>query len=289
MKLPDFFEFQPLNLIKTKMGIPQDVYGNLAVSIDPARLTKLELEKLTSQDGLDISIDDLAILSDGTLAYKDSRVILYIRDISIMGKKEIQPRFHLANCKTLRQMRENNRFERYVISTRTDGHFNLNLIQGQNINSKLSKLDICQNCLDFLTFNGFIMSWPQLKRHKIVKQFKIDNFFEQYPKSLHSRLPENTSLTAPLNIYTDDFTKISQKLRKDSGWTCQSCGSNFSVPSKKEWLHVHHINGLKHDNDRSNLAVLCIGCHAAQPNHGHMKNNPNYKEFIARHINNRSI
>ncbi|SFU45376.1 hypothetical protein SAMN05216339_102327 [Nitrosomonas eutropha] len=284
MKLPDFFEFKPLNFVKAKMGIPQDVYGDLTVSIDPARLTRQELEKLTSQDGLDISLDKLAILSDGTLAYKDSRVILYIRDVSVMGEREIQPKFHLANCRTLLQMRENNRFERYVVSIRTDGHFNLNIIQGKNISSGLYKLDVCQNCLNFLTFNGFMMSWPRQKRSEVVREFKIDDFFEQYPKSLHSRLPGNTSNNAPLNIYPENFAKISQKLRGDLGWICQSCRSDFSAPSKRKWLHVHHINGLKHDNNKSNLAVLCISCHAQQPNHEHMINNTGYRKFVARSL-----
>ncbi len=96
----------------------------------------------------------------------------------------------------------------------------------------------------------------------ILREFKIDDFFEQYPKSLHSRLPGNTSNNAPLNIYPENFAKISQKLRGDLGRICQSCRSDFSAPSKRKWLHVHHINGLKHDNNKSNLAVLCISCHA---------------------------
>jgi hypothetical protein len=50
-------------------------------------LTALELERLTSQDGLDISLDDLKVLEDGTLAYKDSRVLLYIRDVPIYGDR----------------------------------------------------------------------------------------------------------------------------------------------------------------------------------------------------------
>ncbi|WP_107818437.1 HNH endonuclease [Nitrosomonas eutropha] len=65
---------------------------------------------------------------------------------------------------------------------------------------------------------------------------------------------------------------------------CQSCRSDFSAPSKRKWLHVHHINGLKHDNNKSNLAVLCISCHAQQPNHEHMINNAGYRKFVARSL-----
>ena len=46
MKLPNFFDFEPLNTLKEKMGIPRHVYGDLTVLIDPSRLTELELENL---------------------------------------------------------------------------------------------------------------------------------------------------------------------------------------------------------------------------------------------------
>jgi len=282
MKLPDFFEFKPLNSIKAKMGIPQNVYGNLTVSIDPARLTRLELEKLASQDGLDISLDELTTLPDGTLAYKDSRVILYIRDVTIMSGRETQPRFHLANCQTLRQMRENNRFERYVVKAEMSKNFSLNIIRDKNIEPQLCQLDVCQNCLDMLTFDGFKMAWQQEERHRAVRQFEVNHFFEKYPKSLHTTHPKNTSITAPLNTYAGYFKKTSLDLRNKLGWICQHCKADFSAPSERKWLHVHHKNGLKHDNDRSNLVVLCISCHAEQPFHGHMRNSPSYKKFITR-------
>ena len=94
MNLTNFFEFEPLNTIKAKMGIPRNVYGNMTVNIDAGRLTELELEKITSANGLEISEDDLTILPDKTLAYKNSRVILYIRDVTVYGNQEISPKFH---------------------------------------------------------------------------------------------------------------------------------------------------------------------------------------------------
>jgi hypothetical protein len=65
MKLPNFYVFDPLNRLKEKMGIALETVGSLDVLIDAARLTAFELEKLASQDGLDISLDDLDVLSDG--------------------------------------------------------------------------------------------------------------------------------------------------------------------------------------------------------------------------------
>src|SRR5205823_4379859 len=117
MKLTDFRNFELLNSLKERMGIPRDVFGDLTVLVDAGGLSELELEKLTSQDGLEISIDDLRVLDDGTLAYKNSRVLLYIRDVAVYGRHQ-QPRFHVSNCSTLITMHEQRRFStRYVVST----------------------------------------------------------------------------------------------------------------------------------------------------------------------------
>ena len=137
MKLPDFFNFEPLNLIKEKMGVPRNVYGVLTVLIDPSRLTEEELKKLTSSDGIDISPDELSILPDGTLAYKNSRVLLYIRDM-----ERYEPRFHLANCSTLQEMRAKKRFDRYVVSANTDGNFKINIIEASMLRTETRKLSV---------------------------------------------------------------------------------------------------------------------------------------------------
>ncbi len=43
------------------------------------------------------------------------------------------------------------------------------------------------------------------------------------------------------------------------------------------------MNSLQYNNSTSNLKVLCIGCHAEEHNHQHMKNLPGYKEFLTKY------
>jgi 5-methylcytosine-specific restriction endonuclease McrA len=261
------------------MGLSRDAYGTLDVKVGGARLTAAELERLTSQDGLDIAREDLRVLDDGTLAYKDTRVLLYIRDVTVMGDTEPEPRYHLSNCSTLRQMREQKRFNRYVVSTRLDGIFNLNIISGQRANKKLVPLCVCQNCLGFLYFNGFRMEWGRPQRIRAVQAFSLDEFFRQYPKSLHTQTPKHDSDNAPLNTYGPDFSQVSRRVRAAVQFKCEDCEFDCSLPSLQKYLHVHHLDGDKSNDTRDNLRAICLECHADE--HPHMRRLPELQEFRA--------
>lgn len=282
MKLTDFYLFDALNVLKARMGIPRDVYGNISVLIEPGRLTPNELERLLSPDGLDIeSLDDLKVLDDGTLAYKDSRVLLYIRDITVYQDRPIEPRFHLVNCRTLQNMRARNRFERYVVATRLDGRFKINVINSGTTTTNIVNLSVCQNCLGFLAFDGFVMQSAQQVRLKIVRNFSIAKFFERFPQSLHTYRPTENSDTAPLNIYAVGQSNISIRARQAANWCCQECGIDLSDSKDRKFLHAHHRNGQKWDNSESNLKVVCLGCHSKEASHAHMKSLPTFQEFLA--------
>jgi len=280
MKLPNFYHFEPLNSLKERMGLSREALGTLDVHIDASRLTATELERLTSQDGLDIALEDLRILDDGTLAYKDSRVLLYIRDVNVMLNQVPQPRYHLANCSTLRQMRVKGRFKhRYVVSTRLDGVFNLNIIRGQTSTRRLVPLSVCQNCLDLIRFDGFRIEWSRDRRIRVVRGFSLDGFFSKYPKSLHLEAPRYNSDNAPLNNYAADFSHISDRLRAAARYRCQACNFDCSARGLRRFLHTHHIDGDKSNNSPLNLKVLCLDCHAKE--HHHMRTLPDFREFQA--------
>jgi hypothetical protein len=258
-----------------------DAPGSFSPSYRPDSLTFAELEQLAT-DGKDVSINDVVVREDGTLSYKDSRVLVYIRDLSQNGGRHWVPRFHVADCRTLQQQREQNHFGHYVVATRDDGFFQVNVIKGRKVTSKLMQLDVCQNCLDNLVFDGFSLNLPRQRRRIIVSQFTIRRFFEKFPKSLFSVRPAGVAETAPLNNYSEDFDEISKRARERRGWRCECCRRDFSRAGDRQYLHVHHKNGMKNENFDYNLQVLCLGCHSNQPQHGHLKKLEEYREFARR-------
>ncbi len=279
MKLPDFRNFEPLNRLRVAMGATE--LGNFAPSYSPDLLTIEEIDRL-SKSGIEIPLDEVRTLQDGTLAYKDSRVLLYIRDVyQYKSGEEKLPRFHVSNCRRLDEMRSEGRIGRYVVATRDDGQFGLNI--GAKGSGRLQpatrRLAVCQYCLGKLKFDGFDYTLPSNRKTAIVGKFTIGRFFELYPKSLHTVVPKHTAATAPKNEYTDDFRRISEALRREKNWLCDKCGRNFGSPNARRFLQVHHKDGQRNDNARSNLAVLCLGCHAEQPMHSHIKALPDYAEF----------
>jgi hypothetical protein len=95
MRLPDFTDDAGLIALRRLMGA--DAPGSFSPSYRPDKLT-------LATDGRDVSIDDVVVLEDDTLSYKDSRVLIYIRDITQF--QHWVPRFHIADCETLQKMKQ---------------------------------------------------------------------------------------------------------------------------------------------------------------------------------------
>lgn len=229
--------------------------------------------------GVDVDIDQVSLVGDGTLALGDVRVLLYIRDVSNYSGNSKLPKYHLTYCKTLERMHRDRRFARYVVANRDDGNFCVNLMEG-NRGSEFIKLDVCQYCLAGLTWQGFSVMLSSEERKRRVGSFSLKEFFEKYPKDIISINPPHTSENAPLNEYSPDWREISNGVKFELDYQCQKC--NLVLPdNKRRFLHVHHVNGLKYDNSRGNLKVVCVACHSDEPLHSHMKESADYLEFMA--------
>jgi hypothetical protein len=287
MTLPNFITFEPFNRLRRLMNaaLPENFASGL--TINP--LTYHDLDK--ALEGIEgVTLDDIAdveALSDGTLAYKNRRVLLYIRDRRASREYDPQqnlPKFHTANCQTLEEMRKHGHFEKYVTSARTDGKFKMMFIYGPNLEeASICELKVCRYCLDKLRYKGYnSQKDPKYRRDEIYRGFKLDEYFAAYPKNLIIALPAHTDDTAPINHYSIEFREISTRYRAENGWKCgnEDCRVDLSDHSYRKYLHTHHINAQKHDDPRENLKALCIRCHAEKPMHEHLKYSPEYREFM---------
>lgn len=279
MKLPDFTFDNDFNTLRQAIGATLSVY-KAKLNLPPPVLKKREvpppLPRL-SPIGIDISSDEIGTNPDGTLTYKGSRVTVHIRDVQEFRGTHHPPRFHVSNCRTLAEMRARGRFERYVVSDRDDGMFYIRIDSGPLRETRLS---VCQNCLDKLSWGGFSKDHEQSIRHSAVSSFSLKSFFSRYPRTPISTLPSHTPETAPINDYPTNWEQISSEMRRQLRFTCQECGLQLGE-GRKQYLHIHHVNGLKYDTNPDNLRCLCLQCHAAQPGHGHMRSLPEYASFMA--------
>ncbi|MBF0308247.1 MAG: HNH endonuclease [Magnetococcales bacterium] len=277
MKLPDFIQDDALNGLRKKMGAPLGDFSLIAEK--GFVLTCDEIIRLTTQ-GIEIPISEVKVLPDGTIAYKNSRIIIYIRDIvSFNNNNRGLPKFHIANCDTLEKMRSNDRFERYVVSTREDGLFVINVVQSNGMPiHREERLLVCQNCLTRLNWERFGFGMNKAARLDFVRRFSIAKFFERYKKTFILDTPASTDKDAPINNYPNDFYDIAERIKRVRGYCCEKCKINLI--KHQRYLHAHHKNGQKNDSRPENIAVLCVACHAEEFGHAHIKNAPYYNDFL---------
>ncbi len=165
----------------------------------PQDYVSAEEETNLSSKGLDVEEGDVRLLKDGTLAYKNRRVVLYIRqpnsayadglDIdeswraprrALGTSDDSGPRFHIANCRTLEKMRQSGRGDRYVVSIRDDGQFEM-VTAGGSVS--IRSLRVCKNCLERLDWQGFVRV-SGYDRDRRVDNFSLSEFFKAYGRTL---------------------------------------------------------------------------------------------------------
>ena len=263
MKLSDYSKQGVLNDLRLRMGA--SLVSDISLKAKKFEsLTVEELEELSS-GGLEKYFSDCNIEKDLTLSYKGKRVIVYIHDRHMYNENWALPKFHIASCWVLKDQSKKDTYnQKYVISQRDDGLFSLRLFKNGVMESVFKKLEVCQVCLSTLRWNNFNLRGDPKTKYDIFLNFKLVDFFEKYPKDILTTLPKYNSDNVPINDYPTNWQQIRKNLFKQRGYVCEgkNCGST-------ERLEVHHLNGIRSNNDNYNLTILCHQCH--QKFHSHMK------------------
>lgn len=277
MKLINFLENVGLNALRDEMGaqLKQKKLEQGWENLDDAKLSEL-----LRTGEVEIEIDDIN-LKDGAFDYKGQKVIVYIRDQFIQYHEGRGYKYHLTRCKTINDAVLKKRKSRYVISLRTDGYFRINLIDRDSqsiVRELVEEMRVCKNCLNDFDYKGYTRHPPRIKLD-IYDKFTLEEYFDSFKLGRLQKKHFRTSRSAPVNLYNENFSSVSKALRSEVNYDCEECSINLSKPGHQRFLHVHHIDGDKSNDNRTNLKALCIECHSNMPAHGSIRNTRDFKEF----------
>lgn len=277
MDLIDFNKFKKLQSLLKSMG------AELKEMEDKSswnKITDEELDKILGNEGLEVSFDDID-KTNGIFEYEGRKVVVFIRDqYASYRRSNSGYKFHLTHCSTISSAMKNNRKSRYVVSTRKDGLFAINIIKNNVVVDKnlITKLNICKNCLMSINYKGY--KYDYKNKEEIFRNFELSEYFDQFSNTEMFEAGFRDIATAPKNIYSKDFNYISNKIKSIYQYKCAECGIDLSKKSHRQYLHTHHKDADKSNNSTLNLEPLCIECHAKQPGHSSMAYQTKYQEFL---------
>lgn len=246
--------------------------GNIEVEVLQLDGTQREIIDIELEEGK--IIDDLSDIEtdNGLLSHRGDQILLYIQDHGPRVEKALidsdkANKYHVADCEKLEEMRAKNRFQRYVITNDLSGEFPVTGVDSINRKKKIAgkiRLNVCKYCLNYLNYGGYASN--RGKKDEIFQHFDLNQFFETYS----SFFPHKPRRYAGANdgFYTADWRETSRSYRNSRNFICENCG--VSLKGYESLLHVHHIDGVKTNNNRKNLKALCMDCHRKEPHHEHM-------------------
>src|SRR5699024_9337567 len=172
-------DFSGLEELARKMGSYPPI--ELPVESIPFGPVDIEIES-----GIKIDPSKYRVTGGLLSTYEGRHVVLYIKDhsyvrgnISNFDSAIENPnkgnKVHVAFCRTLEEMVNSNRFERYVACNRITGEFT---IQGPGGQSADVALHVCKNCLSLLNYQGVRDDYHL--RNKLAAKFDYKEFFKTY-------------------------------------------------------------------------------------------------------------
>ncbi len=230
----------------------------------PARGPRTIVE-MVSPEGVQVGPGGTIVTPSG------EHVVIYIKDhttkANVRSDIKERCRVHLSDCRTIRRMKADNAYERYVQTNRRDDLYDVTLEVGWNRyeDTELPLLP-CKNCLDQLGYKDFsLRSGPE----SVVESFRLAEFFDHFATKFESKPQRRGGERS--EAYSPDWRAKADAAKSKVGYRCEICNVDLSAKPVRKLLDVHHRNRVKSDNQPSNLQVLCKLCHADQPNHHHYR------------------
>lgn len=254
------FDFAPLKAFLEARGY---VVGN-----------RMAYEPFTPEDvnAADITNGTMSFTDDGIFVIgKDGRerqVFLYKKDYHL--ERYGKPRFHICKCSVIEEFISIGRFKQHYVRANSEPVPVIDLDDGR-ILKQISSLPLCGYC------------------SKIIKQANAANS-TKFVELLQSANDETQQEDVEVDLfgYTRDWEPISRAYREKHNYVCEHCGLEITDNYDRQYVHAHHKDGNKLNNQESNLQCLCLYCHAHVDDH-HFKrlttgaNRFTYEYFIKKY------
>ena len=227
--------------------------------------------QIDEETGPDYPLDRL-FSESGLLIKYGQPVFVYIRDHTVGGPfldAKGRRKIHFAVCRTLIEMSQKGRFNRYKITNRSDDQYLIDVQDGWGGRSKEETVTLypCQNCLETVGYKCFRRTLPRRTLNEIVVNFKakealdlLSQQFEIFRKQMSDVKPATQPTGYPAN-----WKKIADRIKKVRGYICEKCHVDLS--RNKRLLDAHHIDGEKQNVFPENIRVLCKICHSEEHPH----------------------
>lgn len=190
MELIDFIEFEPFNELRQKMGTDRLGYFEL---FDPAiHLTGSERSELEN-NGLLLTLEQVKVLPDKTLAIKNSRVLAYAPDENFYRSRREYPTYHVAYCEALEECRQQSPEREFLITTRiADDYRLLKIRPSGDVNVVDHGFVVCKHCLHRLRYKNYDEFRNRRRGYsqKVLGEFNLQEFYrhyQQYPLSFGAK------------------------------------------------------------------------------------------------------
>lgn len=227
------FDFAPLrNFLIEKGYVVKQTNGY--IEIKPEEVTIESIQK----GELEVTNQGIYVIGPRN---EKQQVFLYKRDYHL--EEYGKPRFHICKCSTIDDFIASGLFKDHYVRANSCPVPVINLDNRRKI-EEVDNLPLCQNCLNFINSYGRINS----------------NQFVQILKQVNEK--ETKIEEVDIFGYTRDWDSISKNYREKHKYTCERCGLQIEDKFDRQYMHCHHKDADKLNNDDSNLECLCIRCHS---------------------------
>ncbi len=204
--------------------------------------------------------------NEGNIEWRDDGVYLNIngnfqRGFMYIKRPDIQryglPKFHLLECKTILEQRQNGRFHNHYFWSNSPTVTLTDRATHNDVEDET--LSLCRNC-------------QTLIRERTDETIRDTNDFHNL-LDLNDDEINNNEIETGTDIFNRpiNWRRISRAYREEQNFTCEECGfggDDLENNYDKRHIHTHHINSNELLNThRDNLKAACILCHYKQDEH----------------------